>query len=151
MHCCELMKSVGNNASWSLLFMKVMVWNFVTLILVMLWFGWSWQNGYLQIVYLEFSLQSDWYFTAVYSDIFQGVVQDFSVKLYIGPWYWSILHIAHRNGSSEEQCLGLEWRHEVSPEKYFAVQASTKNWRWKLCADMHMPSGTAPKFRTLSL
>lgn len=24
-HCCELMKSVGNNASWSLLFMKVMV------------------------------------------------------------------------------------------------------------------------------
>ncbi|CAK9271424.1 unnamed protein product [Sphagnum jensenii] len=61
-------------------------------------------------------------------------------------WGWT-----YRNGSSEEQCLGLEWRHEVSPEKYFAVQASTKNWRWKLCADMHMPSGTAPKFRTLSL
>ncbi|CAM6018113.1 unnamed protein product [Sphagnum balticum] len=56
--------------------------------------------------------------------------------------------LTYRNCHGEEHSVGLDWRHEVSPEKYFSVQASTQNWRWKLCADLHIPLGMPPKLRT---
>jgi hypothetical protein len=56
--------------------------------------------------------------------------------------------LTYRNCHGEEHSLGLDWRHEVSPEKYFSVQASTQNWRWKLRADLHIPLGMPPKLRT---
>jgi hypothetical protein len=122
------MKSVGNNASWSLLFMKVMVWNFVTLmglwhsfLSCLLGFGWSWQSGYLQIVSLEFSLQSDMVFHSCIFWHFLGCCPGLLCEVI----YWTMVLINPSYCTQE----WFKWRAIFRP----GVEAWSLTWKVLCC------------------